>query len=62
MREHFVVPSIRSREVACTEWPYVRRSEHLLYLLNVVDDAFNVHAFTISNISGEMVNLWWQLA
>jgi hypothetical protein len=30
MREHFVVPSIRSRDVACAEWPDIRRFEHFL--------------------------------
>jgi hypothetical protein len=30
MREHFVVPSIRSREVARAEWPNIRRFEHFL--------------------------------
>jgi hypothetical protein len=44
MREHFVVPSICSREVACGEWPYIRRFEHFLQLLDIVNDAFNVHA------------------
>ena len=28
--EHFVVPSIRSRDVACAEWPNIRRFEHFL--------------------------------
>src|SRR5438445_13322584 len=44
MREHFVMPSIGSRDVACAEWPNIRRFEHFLYLRNLVDDAFNVHA------------------
>ena len=44
VREHFVVPSIGSRDVACAEWPNVRRFEHFLKLLNLVNDAFNVHA------------------
>ena len=44
VREHFIVPSICSRDVACAEWPYIRRFEHLLKLLDVVNDAFNVHA------------------
>jgi hypothetical protein len=44
MREHFVVPSIRRRDVACAEWPNIRRFEHFLYLLDLVNDAFNVHA------------------
>jgi len=30
MREHFVVPSIRSREVAGAEWPNIRRFDHFL--------------------------------
>jgi hypothetical protein len=30
VREHFVVPSIRSREVACTQRPYIRGLEHFL--------------------------------
>jgi hypothetical protein len=30
MRERFVVPSIRSRDVAWAEWPYIRRFEHFL--------------------------------
>jgi hypothetical protein len=44
MREHFVVPSIRSREVARAEWPNIGCLEHFLYLLDLVNDAFNVHA------------------
>jgi hypothetical protein len=43
MREHFVVPSIRRRDVACAEWPNIRCFEHFLQLLDVVNDAFNVH-------------------
>jgi hypothetical protein len=30
MREHFVVPAIGSRDVACAEWPNIRRLEHFL--------------------------------
>src|SRR5580692_4318959 len=30
MREHFVVPAIRSTDVACAEWPNIRRFEHFL--------------------------------
>jgi hypothetical protein len=30
LREHFVMPSIRSRNVAWAEWPYIRRLEHSL--------------------------------
>jgi len=44
MREHFVVPSIRRRDVACAERPNIRCFEHFLELLDVVNDAFHVHA------------------
>ena len=30
VREHFVVPTIGSRDVACAEWPNIRRFEHFL--------------------------------
>ena len=30
MCEHFVMPSIRRRDVACAEWPNIRRFEHFL--------------------------------
>lgn len=44
VRQHFIVPSICSRDVACAEWSNVRRFEHLLQLLDVVNNAFHVHA------------------
>jgi hypothetical protein len=44
MREHVVVSSIGGCEVACIKWPTVGRFEHFLQLLNLVDDALNVHA------------------
>jgi hypothetical protein len=44
LREHLVVSSIRSRDVGCAEWPCVRRFEHFLYLLDLVNNAFYVHA------------------
>jgi hypothetical protein len=44
MREHFVVPPIRRREVARPQRSDVRSFEHFLKLLNLVNDAFNVHA------------------
>jgi len=55
MREHFVVPSIRSSDVACAEWPDIRRFKHFLYLLNLVNDAFHIHTVQISNISMAVV-------
>jgi hypothetical protein len=30
MREHFVVPSIRRRDVASAEWPDIWRFEHFM--------------------------------
>jgi len=50
MREHLVVSSIRSRDVGCAEWPRIRRFEHLLYLLDFVNNAFNVHASQSSRL------------
>jgi hypothetical protein len=44
VREHFIVPAIGGRDVACAEWPNIRRFEHFLYLLDLANDAFNVHA------------------
>jgi hypothetical protein len=49
------VPSVRRRDIACAEWPYIRRFEHFLQLLDVVDDAFNVH-FGIS-IANQLCSL-----
>ena len=43
MREHFVVPSIRSREIARPQRPNIRCLEHFLELFDVVNSAFNVH-------------------
>jgi hypothetical protein len=57
VREHFVVPSIRGTDVACAERPNVRRFEHFLKLLNLVDDAFNVHASQSSKRRRGAVNL-----
>jgi hypothetical protein len=44
VRQRLIVPSIRSRDVACAEWPDIRRFEHFLQLFDIVNDAFNVHA------------------
>ena len=56
MGEHLIVPSICSRNVAWTEWPYIRRFVHFLKLLDVVNDAFNVHASHSSSRKRECVN------
>jgi hypothetical protein len=47
VRQRLVVPSIRGRDIACAEWPNVRRVEHFLKLLDVVNYAFNVHCQTV---------------
>jgi hypothetical protein len=44
MRELFVVPSIGGRDVACGERPDIGRFKHFLQLLNIVNDALDVHA------------------
>lgn len=44
MRELFVVPSVRSRDVAGAQGPNVRSLEHFLELLDFIDNALNVHA------------------
>ena len=49
--EHLVMLSIRSRDVARAEWSNVWRFEHFLQLLDVVNNAFNVHSVSISTIS-----------
>jgi len=44
LRKLFVVPSIGSRDVACAQWPNIWRFDHLLKLLDLAQDALNVHA------------------
>ena len=44
MRQHFIVPAIRSGDIGCAEWSSVRCFEHFLQLLNLVDEALNIHA------------------
>lgn len=41
--EGFVVPSVRSGDIAGAERADIRSLEHLLELLDVVDNAFNIH-------------------
>jgi len=55
MREHVVVPAIGSRDVACTQRPYIRSFEHFLKLFDVANDAFNVPPVPISNMSVRFV-------
>ena len=51
MGEHLVMSSIGGGDVTCAERSNVRRFEHFLQLLDVVNDAFNVHSVSISDIS-----------
>ena len=44
VRELFIVPSIGGRDVTCSERPNIGRFKHFLQLLDVVNDALNIHA------------------
>src|SRR5437764_4677403 len=52
-----IVPSIGSRDVACAEGPNIRRFEHFLKLLDVVNYSFNVHASQSCRRKPTSVNL-----
>ena len=41
------MPSIRDGDIACAEWPDVRGLKHLLQLLDVIDNALNIHATAV---------------
>jgi hypothetical protein len=56
MREPFVVPSIGSRDVTCGERPDIGRFKHFLQLLNIVNDALDVHALQSSSKRRERSN------
>jgi hypothetical protein len=43
MRQSFIVPSIRGRDVSFLERSDIRSFEHLLQLLDLINYAFNVH-------------------
>lgn len=55
VREHRVVSSIGGRNVTFAEGPDIRRLKHFSELLDVVNDAFDVHCVQISNISAATV-------
>jgi hypothetical protein len=42
-RKYFIVPSIRGRDVACAKRSNIGSFEHLLELLDVVNDAVDIH-------------------
>jgi len=43
MRQPFIVPSIRGRDIGFLERPDIGSFEHLFQLLDFINDAFNVH-------------------
>ena len=59
-RNHGLCASISSglrlaaENVACSEWPNIRSFEHFLQLLDVVNDTFNVHSVSISDMSASI--------
>jgi hypothetical protein len=55
MREHFVVPSIRSGEVAPAEGSGVRRCEDALKALDVGNSLLGVHSVSISDMNVAIV-------
>ena len=57
VREHLVVPSICSRDVACAEWSNVRHGKDALQSLDFGNGLLGVHAVSISNISTVKVKL-----
>ena len=57
MGEHLVVPAIGGGDVARGEWTNVRGLEHFLQLLNVANDAFDVHVSPSSKRRRQRVNL-----
>lgn len=56
MRQHFIMPAIRSRDIGCAAWSAVRCFEHFLQLLDVINDAFNVHGSQSSSRKQNSVN------
>ena len=62
MGELLMVPEIRSGDVVFAEWPDIRRFENFLKLLDIINDAFNVHASQSSERRREAVKLKRQLA
>jgi hypothetical protein len=43
VREHFIVPSIGSREVACAQWSAVRHTEDAFQPLDLGNTLFGIH-------------------
>gem|GEM_PF-5137849 len=55
LREHFVVPSIRSRKIARAQRSNVRHRKDALKAFDFGNSLFGVHSVPISNIKGAMV-------
>jgi hypothetical protein len=55
VREHLVVPSIHSREVASAQRSGVRRCEDVLKALDFGNSLLGVHSVSISNMSVAIV-------
>jgi hypothetical protein len=58
MREHFVMSSIRSREVAPAERSGVRHCEDALKALDFGNSLLDVHSVSISNIRAARSNVF----
>jgi hypothetical protein len=56
MREFFVVPSIRRREVTRVQWPRIGRRVDILKALDFGNRLLDVHYVPISNIGMAVVN------
>jgi hypothetical protein len=56
MREHYVVPSIRSREVARAQRSGVRHCEDALKALDFGNGLLGVHSVPLSNMGMVIVN------
>lgn len=50
MREHFVVPSIRSGEVARAQWSSIRHRQDALKALDFGNSLLGVHSVPISDM------------
>jgi hypothetical protein len=55
MREHFVMPSIHSRQVACAQRSGVRHREDALKALDFGNRLLGVHSVSISDMSVAIV-------
>jgi hypothetical protein len=47
--QHLIMPPVCSGYITCAEWPYIRRFEHFLKLLDFINDALDIHRHSIAN-------------